>query len=182
MANPRVRDLITELYEQRMVELGNRLASGAIDLGTFQITMRQELRDCFALQLRAGADAGGVTANDWLKLGPQLNSQYKYLEGFAHDIASGAIGPDAIAGRAMLYVRPSQQMYWRQKIADVELPAYPGDGTVCRCGCNWRTVRNADGSIDAYWERSLDDSCTTCIQRERDWNPYHVPALKMEAA
>lgn len=172
MASPDVRDAITARYEQRMADLARSYTSGAIDLSDFQITMRQELRDAYALQLRAGNDGPITDTNAYLKLGNELKSQYGYLEQFSRDIRNGSQAPDGIAARTRLYAQSARQMYWRQSTEGAGLPAYPGDGTSqCKtnCGCSW------DLQDDGYhWVRSKDDSCETCIERESTWNPYHA--------
>lgn len=167
MPDPLVRDLITSTYEQRVAALSNQLAAGEIDLGSWQITMRQELRDCYALQLRAGAGEAGLTADDYLRLGPQLRSQYLYLEDFGRGIADGSVSGDAIAGRSMLYARSSGQMYWRQ--ATPNMPTYPGEQQCLgNCGCSW--VDNGNGSWT--WVRGKTDSCNDCIHNEQIYQAY----------
>lgn len=161
------RDLITALFEHRMQLLAQRLTSGEIDIGEWQVEMRQEIRDAFAMQLRAGIE-GTASMDDFLQLGTQIKSQDAYLEDFAHAIHDGSVTPDAISARAQLYARSSQQMYWRSATGDADLPAYPGDwSTPCgsNCGCEW--VPNGDGSF--RWVRGKDDSCEECKQREQNW-------------
>ena len=176
MPDPAMRDQIMTIYEQRVVELANRLARKEITLADWQHTMLSDLRDSYALQLRAGASTPTVSKDDYAKIGALLLLQVPFLESFAQEISAGTVAPDAIAGRAMLYVRPGQTMFWKQATGHIDLPAYPGDGTFCRCGCSWRLEPQDDGSVDAYWDRSLDNSCNICRQRAEDWNPYHVPA------
>lgn len=175
--NPGMRDGMIGMFELRMRDLAEQLTSGAIDLGAWQLEMRTELRNIYALQVLAATGAenrADVDPNDWLALGNRLQSQYGYLADFAQEIADGNLSAAQIAARAERYAQSSQTAYWGQINAGYDLPAQPGEGTVCHCGCEWRIVENGDGSVDAYWERTLDDSCDICKQREQDWNPYHA--------
>lgn len=167
------RDLSMALigyYNEQADELTRQLADDEIDVGTWQITMRQLLRDAFADQLRAGAAPESPASSDYLLLGPLLSAQYRYLEGFARDIANGFLTFDQITARARLYIGASQEAYWLYVTRGVKLPAYPGDGTsecLGNCGCEW--VEKEDGW---YWVRGKDDSCDTCIERVIIWAPY----------
>lgn len=161
---------LIDYYNDQVADLTRQLADDEIDVGTWQITMRQLLRDAFADQLRAAAAPGTPTSADYLILGPLLRTQYEYLEGFARDIAAGFMTFDQITARARLYVGASREAYWRYVTRGAKLPAYPCDGS-SEClgndGCEW--VLMEDGW---HWVRGKDDSCPTCIQREIIWSPY----------
>jgi hypothetical protein len=179
MAEPNVKekDGLIALFEKVLRDLAALLAAGAITLAVWQERMKEELRKLYALQLVAATDGDPelIADTDWKQLEPTLKAQYGYLAGFAAAIVAG-ITTAELAARAAQYTRASQQVFWRKTLGDYTLPAYPGEGTVCHCGCQWRIVEHADGSVDAYWERTLNDSCEICVQREHDWNPYHIDA------
>lgn len=53
------------------------------------------------------------------------------------------------------------------------------EGTISHnsnCGCAWRieTLDAENGDYDCFWERSKEDSCQVCIQREHDWHPIGI--------
>lgn len=169
---------LTALYEKRITQLSQRLTSGEIELGDWQITMREELRRAHALQLIAGSggDKAGVDPNDWLKLGNELRSQYLYLEDFGRAIASGDLDSGSIEARARMYARSSRVSFWKQAGGDLELPAYPCDGSsecLSNCGCSWDIQEDEDGA-NAYWRLGKTDNCPTCLQRASEWSPYRV--------
>lgn len=169
------RDLSMALigyYNDQVAELTRQLADDEIEVGTWQITMRQLLRDAFADQLRAACEPNQPDSADYLVLGPMLRAQYDYLEGFARDVASGYLTYDQIVARGQMYMGASQEAYWQlvESRAEIELPAYPGDGTsecLGYCGCEW--VLRDDGW---HWVRGKDDSCPTCLRRAEEWAPY----------
>lgn len=174
MPDASMRDTLNAVFEQRMSDLGNQVATGDISVQDFQIAMRQELRDAHALQLIAAAD-GEPSQDDFLKLGSQLQKQYRYLEDFAHQITDGTQAPGGIANRASLYAGSGKATYWRQAMG-TDLPAYPGDGqTPCygKCNCSWRD--NGDGSFTwelGEGEDGSGDHCDPCIANSEQYNPY----------
>jgi hypothetical protein len=176
--NAEMRDGMIRVVELQIRSLADDLTAGRIDLATWQNAMRDELRSLHALEVIAGAggDRGLITAESRMRLGLAMQEQYKYLSQFADEIATGDLSAAQIAARSVRYAQSTQTSYWSQVNGDYDLPAQPGEGTVCHCGCSWRIVENGDGSVDAYWERSLDDSCDICKEREQDWNPYHIEA------
>lgn len=165
------------VFEERLRDLAIALATGLITLAEWQQQTKDDLHNLYALQLLAATDGNPdeLTDEDWATIEPALQSQYSYLAEFAAAIVAGMSAAE-LAARAALYPRASQSAYYGKVYADYSLPAQPGEGTFCRCGCQWRIEEHDDGSVDAYWERSLEDSCSVCIQRERDWNPYHISA------
>lgn len=50
------------------------------------------------------------------------------------------------------------------------------------CGCSWevQTLDATKGDFDAYWRRSKDDSCDTCLERERLWNPVEIRGWELQ--
>lgn len=112
-----------------------------------------------------------------------IAAQLAFLAGFVHVIrsAGGNIGPyiNRFRARGKSYAGAVKTAWQhgdivRQVGRVLPLPAMPTQGTQCHnnCGCNWRivTIDAENGDYDAYWEREKDDSCQTCLERERLWN------------
>ena len=165
---------IIEMFQQRITDLTGRLNAGDIDLLSWQIGMKDELRQLYSLQLIAAAKGNQetVSMDAWRTAESLLEKQYGYLKDFAKTIASGDLSDGQILARAALYARSGKEMFWTQSTSKADLPAMPGDGSsecLGNCGCEWLEV---DGQW--YWIRGKNDSCATCIQREKDWQPYKV--------
>ena len=165
-----------------MADLSDRLASGEIDLATWQIDMRKTIRDAYASQIWAATE-GNPNMNDYLKMGSQIQAQDRYLADFAREIKAGDLSPQAISSRSKLYARSSGQVYWDQATGNVKLPAYPrgSNGAPCRvnCKCEWRD--NNDGT----WTWVLgpnENHCEVCSERAAQWNPYIPPQSQRNAA
>lgn len=185
MADPAVTRL-TSIFSDQMRALAYRYTSGQIDLGTWQIEMRALLRKQYAMQIiaAAGQDPAAINPNDWLKMGSELQFQYRHLEQFAHDITSGKTAPGQIEARAALYAQSSKQMYYMQNAGDVRLPAYPGDGStrcLTNCQCTWSKpvqIKDRNGivtALDFTWQLHPAEHCPQCEQRSRRWAPLRMP-------
>lgn len=169
MPDPAVRDAIRAQYQDEVRTLSDQLSSGDIDLDQWHDGMKQTLRDSYALNLRAGSDTP-VKYTEYLKLGTPLQKQYRFLEQFKADIASGATTGKALMERALLYALAGVEMYWRQITKGTNLPDYPPEHP--RCECEW--VDNGDGT----WTWQLGDTdthCPVCIEYSQKWNPYTPP-------
>lgn len=108
----------------------------------------------------------------------QVGTQLRFLDRFALQIETDATWDARRAARALSYAAGLKSTYWRGATDMLPLPAMPAEGTLClnMCGCKWRIVwldrKNRDA--DCYWERDKDDSCATCIARERAWSPLRI--------
>ena len=181
---------LSRSVENRLAILSDKLVTGDITILDWQIGFRDELRKANALFLviAAGGDKSQVNPDDWLKLGSELQSQYRYLENFADDILNGKVTGGAVATRAELYAGSAKTTFWRQITsqleAEVDLPAQPGDGsTAClgRCYCYWTFAYeyDADGNVVAVlatWNlgNPPHGHCNDCPDRAEEWNPLRI--------
>lgn len=180
----RVSDRITQKYTLKINSLAAQYHAGKIDLGTWQIEMRELLRRLYTLQLVAGAgnNKNAIDPREYLKLGSMLRTQYAYLERFTTYIETKQPTLGYIQARARMYGASSNQAFWQQ-VTGVALPAYPGDGsTRCRtaCKCQWelKYIRDRTGRvvwIEATWKLGKAEHCEDCVTRAETWKPLRIP-------
>lgn len=170
--------------ERRMAELTRQLVDGDITLQDWQLKMREELRQSALQQYVTGK--GGIVGQttDYLALGPELRSQYRYLSKFALAIEKAAQQGKSLAfavPRAQLYARSTQAIFWKSALP-VKLPQVPRDGnTQCRgnCKCRLRIQDELDDdgnrvAVLVYWQLSAAEHCEDCRAMARQWNPLRI--------
>lgn len=118
--------------------LAEMVADQRLNVADWQRAMKDVVKHEHIAKYVAGR--GGLesmTQADWGRIGGVLGKQYRYLAGFAQEIADGTLSEAQIRARAAMYVRSSRDSFERAKAAAMgapELPAYPGDGTTeCLC-------------------------------------------------
>ncbi len=172
--------------EKRIEAMTRQLADGTMSLQDWQLAMREELRRSALEQYVTGkgGDPANINQTDYLALGPELKSQYKYLSKFAAAIDKAAQDGkplDFAVQRAKLYARSTQAVFWKSEIP-VQLPQYPRDGsTACRsnCKCRLRTQREKDSdgnevAVLVWWQLSPAEHCDDCLALARKWNPLRL--------
>ena len=107
-----------------------------------------------------------------------LDGQFSWLSDFRAEIQDEEEWQEGWTTRAESYALSIKVPYWNGEIKMLPLPAMPAQGTQClnNCGCSWRieTIDEGKGDYDCYWERSKDDSCQTCLEREAQWSPIEI--------
>lgn len=143
----------------------------------WQDEISRQLARYHAAALMAGANASTLTPAARVKVTSDLAAQLRWLAKFGVEVQSGAQWQAGWNSRAASYATSIKIPYWRGAVKMLPLPAMPAEGTNCygNCGCLWEIDElEGDGNADAYWRRAKDDSCGTCIQRERDWSPVRI--------
>lgn len=98
--------------QEAIVELSKLIADKGLTPTAWMNLMREELKFEYIRQYLLGV--GGLTEmtqSDWGKLGAMLKEQYKYLNGFRDDLASGNYTPEQIQGRAGMYINSSKEAF-----------------------------------------------------------------------
>jgi hypothetical protein len=180
--------------ERRIAALTQRLIDGEVSLADWQEQMKTELRRANLEQfvVGKGGDRSQIRRTEYLRLGPELKRQYRYLNNFARQLAQSAedgVSLQYAMERAKLYARSTQAMMWRSAIP-VKLDQVPRDGkTRCRTNCQCRLVyeyeRDENGAIVAvlvYWKLRPAEHCEDCIALSREWNPKRFEIDVNEAA
>ena len=157
------------------------LSSGVLSVGDWQALVREELKATYIQEYVLGR--GGLeqmTQQDWGSIGGMLAEQYRYLDDFAAEIASGNLTQAQVEARLAMYFDSSSEAFERANARAhgvPELPQYPGDGStrcLTNCRCHWE-IEETDGGWEARW--ILDpaaENCDDCIENAQKWNPLVI--------
>jgi hypothetical protein len=174
----KLRDGFPEGQQAVLRDLTQRMATGDLTVQQWERESRDAIRDTHAVQYTFGRGGlNAMTPDDWQAVNRLADQQAAYLRRFARDAASGTLSEAQIEARANLYLAASRQAYERGRAAawNVDLPTYPGQGTICKaaCKCAWSLVDTGE-TIEATWMRHADDSCGTCLQRASAYAPLVI--------
>ena len=188
-----ISELRTSTASPEMSILVSGLASGQLDVGAWEASMREAIKAEYIQQYalgRGGLD--NMTRQDWGSVGGMIADQYRYLDGFAGEVAAGNLSEAQIAMRSRMYINSAREAFWRARQRAKgwpKLPAYPGDGTtVCltNCQCGW-DARAVEDHWEATWYLGEAEHCTSpdmdakfrpagCMERAVLWNPLRLEA------
>jgi len=96
--------------------MAGALAERDISLGQWERNMREQIKEEYIKQYllgRGGRDL--MTAEDWGSVGGMCADQYRYLDGFAAEIAAGNLSEKQIAARSEMYLRSSREAFERAR-------------------------------------------------------------------
>lgn len=119
----------------------------------------------------SGQGANGLTPAGDRILGAALQTQLDFLAGFAGKVED--LTEAQAAARAALYAGALKSTFVKGQYGEaLELPFYPGEGTICsgNCRCQWQITLD-DNRARAIWELHAKESCADCLARAED-NPY----------
>lgn len=149
-------DAALEAAGKRMDLLATQLRNREIDLISWEVRMRRELK---VVATYSGAAAKGgwaqMTEADYGRVGRYLQDQFRFLRGFARDIQSGKQAlSDSLNARSQLYAQAGRPLHHRFEKAE-------------------KLVR---GFTERKSVRAKTDSCQGCIEAaSRGWLPINDP-------
>lgn len=155
------------------------MRDGTTDIQTWLTDMRDLVKNTYRAEYElAIGGRGNMTQADYGRLGGILQEQYKYLQGFADDLAQGKLTIGQAQYRARMYIDSATQAFERAKAAGygLDLPQYPGDGaTQClsNCRCNWEIKENSLEWL-CFWRLGEAEHCPDCLDAKALYSPYVV--------
>lgn len=169
---------ITEEFMDELRTLTERLHSFEITNADWEDEFQILLARYAQAGYMAGADSATTSTVAIDMMTDFLDGQFSWLSDFRAEIQSEEEWQEGWTTRAESYALSIKVPYWNGEIKMLPLPAMPAQGTQClnNCGCSWRieTIDEGKGDYDCYWERSKEDSCQTCLEREAQWNPIKI--------
>jgi hypothetical protein len=167
--------------------LAEQLYTGAIDLGSWEAEMRALVKEMYTSASAIGKGGwDAMTFADWGRLGTPVREQYKYLRGFAADIADRAddITLPYIRARARMYGNSAgyvaELMQAPKELLD-QLPWLPKDGsTEClvNCKCFWELrvikTKKTFKTVRATWRLRPAEHCEDCVDRNGHVETFDV--------
>ena len=161
--------------------LANQLSSGSISLDEWVQEMSRLIASTHQTAIMAWTNTS--MSSEMLALATQaVTIQLAFLNNFRQDIETNGF-LNRYKARAQQYIHSSRQSYWNGSVIEqagqvLPLPAMPAEGTQCLslCKCSWRivVVNRGNNDFDAFWERHVEDSCQTCLEREAQWAPVRI--------
>ena len=182
-----LRNEYIERQKVRMADLARDYRAGDISIYQLENSIKDILKNTYIDMYAMGAGGrNNLSQRDWGRIGAMLKEQYGengYLKAFMEQIAAGNLSEAQIAARLNMYLNSANEALWKALTRDLSfnLPAYPGDGsTECmtNCRCEWDIHKVPEG-YDCYWIVDHEaENCPTCLQREKDWNPWKWPEAR----
>ena len=169
-------DLVVETAK-RLKALAIRYDEATVSKTSWKNGFIEELQNLALTNFALGR--GGVnqfTNDDKDALSEFMLAQRGFLVSFANDLDNMSVGQ--IIARSNMYAKSTRTMFEfgrSRSIGIPDLPVYPGVGSEClvNCKCHWRYEKRK-GKWYAYWERTVEESCPTCVDREKKYSPYVV--------
>lgn len=111
-----VRQEVDVAIRRSSAEVGalmQRLRAGAIDVATWRVAMMEQIKlGHLAAAMVAMGGRDMMSADDFLRVGAEVATQYTYLARFASDLEAGVVRADARAGaRASSYLAAVRSTY-----------------------------------------------------------------------
>lgn len=158
----------------RLEALAEGLASGRIDLDTFQDAMQTELRRYHLATAVLGAGgANQMVLPNFEIAEKKAMEQVGFLNRWIDEMRRGDFPLDAaprVRQRAKLYAGAGNATFSEsraQRFGIPPLPYHPGTDTDCKvnCKCSW-DFQLVDGGWDCHWRvNAAAEHCATCNQR-----------------
>lgn len=141
----------------------NQVASGELPVDAWEAMMRQEIKTRYIQQyLACRGGVGPMTQADYGSIGGMIADQYRYLDGFAAEIAEGKLSEGQIAMRSEMYLNSSREA----------------------CERAGRRAAEVAGLTEVLWVRTPAESCEDCItlsnlgwQKAEPW-PFKVGGVQ----
>lgn len=175
---PRVLRWLIQSLIDSLGDIFGQTEAGRLTVNQWYNLFREKLAEYHLASFMAGNGSEVVPEKAWGALVDQVNVQLDYLNGFKAEVQSAAEFAAGWQARAESYAGSVKQPYWTGRTKVLPLPAMPAQGTQCQnnCGCSWdvKVIDEGKENYDAYWRRSKDDSCQTCLEREAQWSPVQI--------
>lgn len=114
-----------ERVKADLATIGDLLIEGKISLRTWQVETANTLKILHAQQYVLGIGGQSqLQKEDYLEIGRELKSQYKYLQGFAYDVQAGNITKAQFKYRLQLYGNSSKVSFFRGKQKSARAAGY----------------------------------------------------------
>jgi len=159
------------------------LYEGMSYLETWRLEMLALLSRYHIAAYMLGSGNPNLSQGDWDIIEGYYTTQETYLNAFAAEMLTAGAIVTTLQARALMYAGAITAPYWNGNTPELQLPAYPGDGSSeClsndRCMWDVKTLDAEAGNYDAYWvlEGVNPDgrNCETCLERARSWNPLQI--------
>ena len=177
------------MFYDDMSAIAEQIFNGELLLAEWEYQMRQYIRGMHSSMGAIGKGGwDNMTQSDWGRIGAWIKKQYKYLHGFAEDIAANrdTIALGTVQARANMYGEAAgltAMMMSTNGIIISKLPWMPKDGsTEClvNCKCIWvlevikRTKRYQ--TVYAVWRLRPAEHCNDCLDRANYKLTFNIPA------
>lgn len=97
-----------------MGSLASMVSDGRLTVGDWQGQMRGAIKETYIQQYVSGR--GGIeqmTQRDWGSIGGMVREQYRYLDGFAAQVATGELSEGQIGARSRMYIESGREAHER---------------------------------------------------------------------
>jgi len=123
-------------------QLAQFVIDGVISPADFGLLMRQELKEEYIRQYLLGIGGRAqMTPQDWGSIGGMLADQYRYLDRFVDEIASGEVPPGSLLLRVRMYANSAREAYERAHLKNA----------------------NALGMVEENWVLGDAEHCSDCV-------------------